>query len=183
MNIGDQLKQTRERKGLSLREVGEKAGLSASFIGQVERDETSPSMRSIKNITDALGVKLADLLNSVESQQEDSSHLVALDNRRKVENLFPGLEMYYLTPKGKKDFMVAMLYAKPGSSSGDDFSIHDGEEFGYIISGMLWFWMDGNEYNLREGDSISLNSSVPHKWENRSSSPCTSLWVTAPPAY
>ncbi|MBS7527677.1 cupin domain-containing protein [Fusibacter paucivorans] len=183
MDIGNQLKQNREQKGLSLREVGEISGLSASFIGQVERNETSPSMRSLKSITDALGVKLADLLISMEPQQETPSHVVSINKRRKVENLFPGVEMYYLTPKDKKDFMVAILYAKPGSSSGDDDSIHEGEEFGYIISGMLRFWEDGKEYMLREGDSISLSSSVPHRWENGSAAPCISLWMTTPPAF
>lgn len=183
MNIGDKLKQIREIKGLSLRDIAEKSGLSASFIGQVERNETSPSMRSIKNITDALGIKLADILIDIENQEEEPTNVVTLEQRRRVENLLKGVDMYYLTPEDNKNILGAILYAKPGSSSGEDYSLHGGEEFGYIISGTLWFWVGDKEYNLREGDSISFSSMIPHKWENRSMMPSISLWVSTPPAY
>jgi transcriptional regulator with XRE-family HTH domain len=97
MEIGQILKQIREQKGLSLRELSEMCGLSASFIGQVERDETSPSMRSLMSIAQSLGIKLTDLFSSLEQSDDIVSPVVTPDKRRKIENVFPGVEMYVLS--------------------------------------------------------------------------------------
>lgn len=182
MNIGTLIKQVRENKGLSLRDVSERCGLSASFIGQIERDETSPSMRSIKSITDALGIKLTELFKNIENQ-ENPSPLVVLHNRRKIENLFLGVEMYLISPSENRNLQSVIVYAQPGASTGENYFKHDGEEFAYLLSGTLWIWLDGKEYNLREGDSFGFNSNSPHKWENRGILPSICLWVLTPPSW
>ena len=180
MDIGDLLKKARETKGLSLREVSEKSGLSASFIGQVERNETSPSMRSLRSLTDALGVRLTELVNCLEESKDTSPH-TTLERRRQIENIFKGVDVYVLSPEGDRALQTSIMYIRPGASSGENDFSHIGEEVGYIQMGALDFWLDGAEYHLREGDSISFKSNVPHRWENRSVSPCIALWVVTPP--
>lgn len=181
MDIGDLFKKAREERGLSLREVSEKSGLSASFIGQIERNETSPSMRSVKSLTDALGVRLNDLLVSLD-QIERSPHITP-DRRRKMENIFNGIDYYLLTPDDSDSLQSVLIFARPGASSGEETFIHEGVEFGYILIGTLWFWVDGQEYVLREGDSFSFSCSSPHRYENKGVLPCVALWVATPPVW
>ncbi|NMB12297.1 MAG: helix-turn-helix transcriptional regulator, partial [Firmicutes bacterium] len=56
MSLGSQIRTTRNEKGLTLAEVAEATGLTASLLSQVERDITSPSVSTLKKIGDALGV-------------------------------------------------------------------------------------------------------------------------------
>ena len=53
---------------------------------------------------------------------------------------------------------------------------HNGEECGYVLKGELVVLLGGKEYVLEEGDSIYFNSTVPHKYINRSDEDCISIW-------
>src|SRR5690606_34750451 len=64
--IGDKLRSARVRSRLSLRELGERTGFSASFLSQVELGQSSPSLASLHKITEALGMSLAQLLTAAE---------------------------------------------------------------------------------------------------------------------
>ncbi|HVJ50519.1 cupin domain-containing protein [Desulfitobacterium sp.] len=182
MEIGNILKQLRERKGLTLRELGEKAGLSASFIGQVEREETSPSIRSLKNLTDALEVNLIDLFSGID-QGEELPHIVTPEKRRKIESNEVGIERYLLTSLFNRNIEMILIIAQPGSSTGEGYYSHDGEETGFIISGSLVTEINGKSYFLREGDSISFKCSDLHRWENTGIHTSVSIWAITPPSF
>lgn len=185
MEIGKIIKRHRELRNLSLRDLGEKAGLSPSFIGQVEREDVSPSMRSLKNITDALGIKLTELFTAIdESDFQESSPHVTPDRRRIIVDVFPGVEMYVLSPEFIESSMQAIIVnARPGGSSGEGYFTHKGEEFAYLLMGKLWVQLGDKEYILHQGDSISFNSETAHRWENKGALPSICLWVMTPPSW
>ena len=58
MELGERLRQRRKELGLSLRELADRVGLTASFLSQIERDLTSPSLESLRKISDALEVPI-----------------------------------------------------------------------------------------------------------------------------
>lgn len=168
MDIGTFLKETREGKKWTLRDAADHSGLSPSFIGAVERNETSPSMRSLKSLTDALGIRLTDAVKYLEQEEETHrSLLVPPEMRRRINHVFPGVEMYVLSPETNDSLQALMMIAEPGGSTGEGDFVHEGEEFALLLSGTLWLKIGDNEYNLRQGDSIGFKSSVPHRWENR----------------
>lgn len=181
MEIGELFKQIREQKGLSLRELSEKSGLSASFIGQVERNETSPSMRSVMSMAQALGIKLTELFSTIE--EAEASPVITSTNRRKLDKVFPGVEMYILSPNNDGLLQPIFIIAQPGGSTGDGFFRHEGEEFAFVMSGSLWIQLGENEYSLQEGDSISFKSSLPHRWENRGNTNSICIWILTPPSW
>ena len=186
MDIGDLLREAREAKNWSLRDAAERSGLSLSFIGAVERNETSPSMRSLKNLTDALGVHLTDLFKNLEQAPDTitiKSPLVTPEMRQRLDNVFPGVAMYVLSHETSNSLQALMVVARPGGSTGEGDFTHEGEEFALLLSGTLWLRVGDREYNLRQGDSISFQSSVPHRWENRDVIPCMCLWVLTPPSW
>lgn len=183
MKIGDVLRHIREARGLSLRELSQKSGLSASFIGQIERDETSPSVRSLKALTDALGIKLVDLFNGIEQNGSASSPVVTPDKRRRIEYPGYGVQMYLLTPDTNRDLQLILIIAEPGGSTGEGLYSHEGEEAGLILSGSLYVQIGDKEYYLREGDSLSFKCSTPHRWENRGKTTSISVWAITPPSF
>jgi serine/threonine-protein kinase RsbW len=62
MNIGVRLKELRKVRGISLRSLAKKVGVSASFISQVEQDKCQPSLDTLRKIAEALGVTISYLL-------------------------------------------------------------------------------------------------------------------------
>jgi transcriptional regulator with XRE-family HTH domain len=184
MDIGGLIKQIRESKGQSLRDLSEKSGLSPSFLGQIERGETSPSMRSVKVLTEALGIRLTELFRTIEKEAGQSSHVVTLEQRRKIPNVFPpGIEMFFLAPENNGVLQPLMVFAEPGVSTGEGFFSHEGEEFAYVLLGSLWIKIDDAEYDMREGDCVSFKSKSIHRWENRGSATSVTLWVLTPRAW
>src|SRR5699024_432759 len=119
-------------------EVGERSKISPSFIGQIERNETSPSMKSIMSITEALGMRLTDLLSEIEEFEYDqSSEVITPEKRKRIDNVFSGVEMYVLSSDKISGLQVLMIIARPGASTGGIFK-HSGEEFAIVLSGTLW---------------------------------------------
>lgn len=56
------LKRTRERKGLSLRELEEKSGVYRSTISELENLERGAQGRNVRKLADALGVETDELV-------------------------------------------------------------------------------------------------------------------------
>jgi len=62
MELGNRLRARRQELGLSLRELAERVGLTASFLSQIERDLASPSIESLRKISNALEVPIFHFL-------------------------------------------------------------------------------------------------------------------------
>lgn len=62
--LGKRINLLRKSKGLTQEELGEKAGLSYKFVGEMERGEVNPSLDSLVSMADALGVNITDLFPS-----------------------------------------------------------------------------------------------------------------------
>ena len=183
MEIGQILKRIRVSRGLSLRELSQKSGVSPSFIGQIERNETSPSVRTLKALTDALDIRLGELFDGIERNGEVPSPLITPDKRRKIEYRGYGVEMYLLTPDLDRNLQLILIIAEPGGSTGEGFYTHEGEEAGIILSGSLCVQVGDTKYNLREGDSLSFKCSTPHRWENMGNAQSISVWAITPPSF
>lgn len=70
--IGKKVKEYRKSRDLTQETLGEKAGLHYTYIGQVERGEKEPSLKSLINIADALGVGVDKLLINYDLSSEVS---------------------------------------------------------------------------------------------------------------
>src|SRR3954466_4581283 len=66
--VGDRVRALREAMGLSLRDLGERAGVSAPMLSQVERGETSPTLSVATKIATGLELTLSQLLRLDEGQ-------------------------------------------------------------------------------------------------------------------
>jgi quercetin dioxygenase-like cupin family protein len=58
-----------------------------------------------------------------------------------------------------------------------------GEEFLYVLKGVLEIVLRAESYTLKAGDSFYFESSVPHKWGNPGRSETCVLWVNTPPTF
>jgi YesN/AraC family two-component response regulator/DNA-binding Xre family transcriptional regulator len=63
ITLGDRIKKIRLHLAVNQREIAKKSNITVSFLSQVEKNKAIPSLKSLKNIADALGVKISKLLN------------------------------------------------------------------------------------------------------------------------
>jgi len=180
-DLGMTIRRLRESRQLSLKEVAARSGLTQSFLSQVERNLTSPSVASLRKVAQAFGVPLAAFFQGP-TMPED--HVVRRSERRQLVHPKRQWRDYLLTPNLTGKLQVILSVIEPGGGSGDEPYAHDSdEECVVILRGRLEFWVGSDWYLLEEGDSIVFESRIPHRNRNPGPGQAEVLWITTPPSY
>lgn len=171
----------REARGLPLRAVAESAGVSESFMSQVERGVANPSVASLRAIAEALGASIAAFF---EEGREVGGKVVRVADRRRLVHPKRLWEDVLLTPRSARRLQVILSRVEPGQGSGEDPYSHDSdEECVIVVKGRLEFWVGDEGYLLEEGDSILFESRLPHRNRNPGPGAAEVLWIITPPSY
>jgi transcriptional regulator with XRE-family HTH domain len=179
--IGATLRRLREERHLSLKDVAARSGLTQSFLSQVERDLTSPSVASLRKIAQAFGVPLAALFQGPTLPE---NRVVRRGERRQLVHPKRQWRDYLLTPNLTGKLQVILSIIEPDCGSGDEPYAHDSdEECVVVLRGRLEFWVASDGYLLEEGDSIVFESRIPHRNRNPGPGQAEVLWITTPPSY
>jgi transcriptional regulator with XRE-family HTH domain len=187
-NLGAKLREARQAQNLTLREVARRTGLTASLISQVERGLANPSVSSLYNMADVLGLSMdyffsdtgrngsSSQANSpAQTQTEVSPVLHAAD--RHMVNIAGGVQWQNLLPENDRSVEFMELRYDVSSSSGDLAYQHRGREYGVVLQGLLSVELGFNKYVLEPGDSISFDSTVPHRLINAGDIPVIGIWL------
>lgn len=178
------LRALRTGKRLSLKVVAGRAGLSIGLLSQIERGLTTPSMRSLRQISAALGVSPSLLFEAFEPDDTSEGRHVVRRSGRKVLGLeHIGLHMEIMSPEGGGPIQGFASYLRPGGESGPEFDSHEGHEFGIVVDGCLDLFLGTDVYNLAPGDSFAFCSETPHRYANPGPTMTYVHWVITPPIY
>jgi transcriptional regulator with XRE-family HTH domain len=196
--MGDQLRAARRRRHLSLRDLAGRIGLSPSLISQVETGRAKPSVSTLYAIANELDVSLDELLfndGGRAGRGDAALRVVASDpatpppvgaavdpvqraDDRKVIRLASGVVWERLTTDSVPgiDFLHVTYEVGGASSPEHEFQRHGGHEWGFVSSGKLGVTIGFEEHELGPGDSISIDSTVPHRLYNRGTIPVHAIW-------
>jgi transcriptional regulator with XRE-family HTH domain len=178
-DVPRRLRAERERRGISLRELARRLAISPSAISQIETGRARPSVATLWAIVTELGMSLDDLFAPERrSPQAPSLPVVSAEAREKLQ-LAPGVRWERLTANDDPDVdFIWVAYEAGGSSSADDAMIrHAGREYGLVLSGRLEVTVGFERTVLGPGDSISFDSTRPHRLRNAGDEPVTGVWV------
>ena len=182
-NIGSRLREQRERQGLSLRELARRIGVSASLISQIERDKVNPSVSTLWSLARELGLNMGDLFDEEDGagngrRRDAESTPVVTPDERAVINLASGVVWERLTPERDPSVEFLRVTYDVGSESCPEDSLvtHGGREYGYIIGGQLGVRIGFDEHVLGPGDSVSFDSSSPHRLWAIGDERVTAIW-------
>lgn len=167
VRVGQKIKAMREQKGLSLKDVAELTGFSTALLSQMENHLVSPSLGTIIKLAKAFGVRVGDFLG--ETQGEPFT-IVRKDERKKVSR-FASKEgvsygySYEALGFEKKDrkmepFIVTL---EPATIKTAKTSVHEGEEFIFVLEGEMEVILGSHTDVLYPGDSIYYDSTIPHR--------------------
>lgn len=180
-SFGAKLREVRERKGFTMKEIAEKVGVSESLISQIERDKVSPAIDTLLGIVDALDIDIDYIFSDF--KKERNIILVRKNEVRKI--IQNGVKYYQLSRTYNADeqhsIEAYILEIEPGAERGSLEYGHPGKELGVIIKGSGEFRIGNKSYILKEGDSISFSADVPHILKNTGKGILKAFWVVTPP--
>ncbi len=180
--VGEQLRELRKAKGMTLQQVASGAGISVGYLSQIERNQSRMPIGVLRRISDVLGVHINWFFQRAPGgPPEERDIVVRAANRRRMTFTGLGISEELLTPNLAGPLELLLSTIAPGADS-EDYS-HDGVEAGLVIAGTLDLWVSGRHFRLQEGDSFSFRSTETHRCANPGKTPTKVVWVITPPHY
>jgi DNA-binding transcriptional MerR regulator/quercetin dioxygenase-like cupin family protein len=176
-NFGLRIRMARTSRGLSLAQVAESVGISVGFLSAIERSSMSASVSTLRKLARFYKLNILDFFD----QSGGKQYLVRPNERRQLP-ASDGVRMELLA-WGNPVMEPHLFHVAPGAGSGEEEYSHDGEEFLFLLNGVLDLVVDGKQYKLHKGDSFYFESSTPHRWSNSGSKEAVVLWVNTPPTF
>jgi transcriptional regulator with XRE-family HTH domain len=185
--FGEKIRVIRERRGLTLREVADHAGVSESLVSQIERNRVSPAIDTLLALADALDLDLEYLFSDYRRERsvritrvmerdtftrpgvlyERIAHMEGLPRENSAETR-NGIEAYAIT-------------LERGAKTGTKEYGHPGWELGIIREGQAELTVGNRSYELFPGDSASFMADAPHVLANSGPRTLRVLWIVTPP--
>jgi transcriptional regulator with XRE-family HTH domain len=199
-HIGRRLRQYREERQLSLRELARRLGISPSAVSQFETGKSRLSVSTLYAVVTELGLSLDELFSGIDgappqapappdrlaeqasetapAEPDASGRHVQRAAARKRIDLETGVRWERLTPQADPDAdFLYVVYDVGGSScQGEAFMRHPGREYGVVLSGTLEVSVGFDTYELGPGDSICFDSTVPHCLRTVGDEPVRGVW-------
>lgn len=180
--MGVRLRQARHAKGLTLRELSAKSGLSGAFLSRLERGLVSTSIANLIRITGIIGIALGDLFNGSEAGPKPPGYVVAraAERRPPREIAATGYTYEPLVTGWEGQRVDAFILTFPIRNRADVMTAHEGEELVFVLQGQIVFQLGGEEIPLGVGDCIYFKADTPHMGRNVGGVDAKVLMVTAP---
>ncbi len=179
--FGSKLRAVRERRGITLKQVAGKAGVSESLVSQIERNKVSPSIDTLLSIADVLGIDYEYLFSDY--RKKGTVEIVRASERSVTRDGLVTMSRLSVREEipGEHSVDAFMLEVAVGGEKGDLEYGHAGREFGVILEGEAELLFGDDVYTLYKGDTVSFASRIPHILKNRGESALKAVWVVSPP--
>lgn len=180
MQIGDRIRRLRLQRGLTQEELADRCELSKGFISLMERDLTSPSIATLIDILQSLGTDLKTFFSDSGDEK-----LVFGEKDIFVKEDPEGMKGFvqWLVPPAQKNRMEPILIELGPGGETDEDDPHEGEEFGYVLSGSVKIVIGDRVERARKDESFYFKPTAPHKLVNNARTPSRVLWVSTPPSF
>ena len=179
VEIGSKIRELRNRKGLTQEELADRCELSKGFISQLENDLTSPSIATLIDILQCLGTSLKEFFNDEDDDQivfskEDFFEKTDTELHNKIE---------WIIPNAQKNMMEPIrVTLKPDGSTYPD-QPHEGEEFGYVLSGTITIVIGNRSLKAKKGDTFYYTPHAEHYIKANGKTDAVFLWISTPPNF
>jgi transcriptional regulator with XRE-family HTH domain len=174
--LGERIKQLRLAQDLTLKQVGEKAKVSATHLSEIERGKTSPTVGALVRIAHALGLEAAQLVD------DDEAEAVAFVRRSERRTWSAGLLALSSLSPGIHPHEISILeiILPPGSAAPASVPGDSGEAVAVVLEGEVEIELGEKRHPLREGEALHFRLHDPHALRGGASG-ARLLWVTRPP--
>lgn len=178
-SIGEQVKQCRKEKGMTLKDVSDRTSLSIGYLSQLERGLTTVSYQTIKKVANALDTDIAYFID----QPKNTKKSILKSYEKKISSIDNNRYLTYMLSdiSESSQFLPRYIEILPEKEEETlELNSHDGEEFIYILEGILTLTFENQTYDLYPGDSAHFNSSQAHNCTNKTAKTVKFLVINTP---
>jgi transcriptional regulator with XRE-family HTH domain len=179
--IGHHIKELRNRRKLTVRELATRSGISHATISLIERERTSPSIDTLSAMLDALGTTLVGFFGDIPPSVPCSPFYTEEDLVEIGDAQAVSYRMLGMNHPNRQILMLRETY-QVGAHTGAAFS-HKAQESGFVLSGELEVTVGSESRLLRSGDGYYFDSQLPHRFRNVGKTSAVVISAVTPPTY
>lgn len=189
MDIGGRLREVRESRGLSQRELASRAGLTSGAISLIEQNKSSPSVASLKSLLDAIPMTLSEFFARVEENGAQKFFYTAEEfielspQEIGLSDRAAKVSLRQLGDASRHALQVLHETYPPGADTGPAMITHEGEEAGVVMKGIIEITVDDQVRALNPGDGYIFDSRLPHRFRNIGGTDCVIVSACTPPTF
>ncbi|MES2996972.1 MAG: cupin domain-containing protein [Verrucomicrobiota bacterium] len=166
VELASRIRAARINRNYTLDQVSELSGLGKGLISKVENFRVTPSLPTLAKLCDALGIRLAELVDGLD--EKPALSIVRGSERKEVERDRDQSNIIYQSlafgrPDRNMDPFELTIPARGGRETAMP---HEGEEFLTVLEGNISFEFNGTVHELKKGDSAYFDAEIPHRAYN-----------------
>ena len=175
--IGERIRNLRNRNGLTQQELADRTELTKGFISQLERGQVSASVVTLFDLIECLGSTPAEFFR----QEEEKVVFSEQEYFEKIDE--EGNSIQWIVPSAQKYQMEPLLVVVEPHRKLEEDKPHNGEEFGFLISGRLNLHLGEKVYHIKAGESFYYQAAKTHYLSNPGNRPAKFIWISSPPEF
>jgi transcriptional regulator with XRE-family HTH domain len=162
--IGTRIRRLREEKGLSLKDLSEMTGFDTDLIDRIESNQVQPQLGTVMKLSRALDSALGRVLSGVGdrlysiTRKSERKEISRSTGKQGQQQLYTYMS---LAPEVKGRHMEALIVQLEENPE-EEPSVHDGEEFIFVLDGTVTLKIGEDRFDLEPGDSVYYLSTTPH---------------------
>lgn len=177
MNVGQRIKELRIANDLTLEELASRCELTKGFLSQLENNLTTPSLTTLADIVEALGINMATFF----SEEKDEKIVFSKDDYFVDEK--SDYTINWIVPDALKNQMQPMIIELKPYGKSESILPQQAEEFGYVLKGKVTLVYGKRKMELKSGDTFYLQCKKEHYLENKTGKPAKIMWISNPPIF
>jgi transcriptional regulator with XRE-family HTH domain len=162
--LGNAIRELRQRHGLTIAEVADRAGISRGMLSKIENAQTATSLDSLHRLAQALGVSLSTLFRNYDVPEGSAQLVKSGEGMEVVRRGTKRGHTYHLLAheQGPTKLFEPFLITIDSPDATFPVFEHPGTEFLYMLEGRMEYRHGQHTYLLTPGDALSFRGEVPH---------------------
>ncbi|MCP5074680.1 MAG: helix-turn-helix domain-containing protein [Rhodobacteraceae bacterium] len=181
LNLGQRVRELRKARNWTLEQAAQQAGLARSTLSKIENEQMSPTFDAVKKLAEGLDISVPQLFTAPKSDKVMGRMSITRQAAGKPHSTTT-YEHVLLAPELKSKRMLpyrARIRAR-STEEFDGWVRHDGEEFLYVLSGVIQLYSEFYEpVEMKRGDSAYYDAAMGHNVVSTSQEDAVILWVTS----
>ena len=174
MNIGSKIREYRLQRGLTQEELASRCELTKGYISQLENDLSSPSIATLIDVLNVLGVSPQQFF------AEQKEEKVVFGKSDFFESANGDGNNTWLIPNSQKNEMEPIILTLPVDGRSEVRYPFEGEEVGYVLDGKISIVVGDYTYKAKKGEAFYLSGDKEHVIVNAATKESKIIWVTTP---
>lgn len=178
-NVGELIKEARTKNNMTLKDVAQETGLSIGYLSQLERGLTSIAHDTLKKVAKALDVEMTYFMEQPKIKEKVVLRSYEREILRIEGNSIIEYAMTNMADRG--EMLPKLVEILPQKDIEESLTYpHEGEEFVYVLEGILTLQVEHELSDLYPGDSAHYKSTRPHNWSNQTNKVVKFITINTP---